>query len=105
MLPLGAPIFHSSVSGGTFLLLVVAAQSMRALPLLHVGMAWPHSLREGATFLVALVFLYALNRAVSAAEQARLSAGRGEPAAARLRRPARGAQSHAKCPLARALAK
>jgi signal transduction histidine kinase len=82
MLPLGAAVFAGSVTGGTFLLLVVAAQSMRVLPLLgtlliglplpllHAGMAWPHSLREGATFLVALVFLFVLNRAIVAAEQA-----------------------------------
>jgi signal transduction histidine kinase len=83
MVPLGALIFSMSVTGGTFVLLVIAAQSIRvlplagslliglALPLLHVGMDWPHSLREGATFLVALVFLYVLSRAILDAERAR----------------------------------
>src|SRR5690349_19740714 len=67
MVPLGAGLFARSITGGTFLLLVVAAQSVRILspvgvlliglplPLLHIGMSWPDSLRESATFLVALV--------------------------------------------------
>jgi signal transduction histidine kinase len=83
MVPMGASLFASSVTGGTFLLLVVAAQGIRVLPpagaflvglpmpLLHATMAWPHSLRESATFLVALVFLYVLSRAILDAERAR----------------------------------
>jgi len=83
MMPMGASLFASSVTGGTFLLLVVAAQGIRVLspagaflvglpmPLLHATMAWPHSLRESATFLVALVFLYVLSRAILDAERAR----------------------------------
>lgn len=82
-LVLGAVIFQQSTLGGTFLLLVVVAQSVRvlprwatvlmgvALPLLHVGMSWLEALREGATFLVALVFLVALTQAMENAEQAR----------------------------------
>jgi signal transduction histidine kinase len=80
---MGASLFHDSVIGGTFLLLVIAAQGIRILtpagallvglpmPLLHSTMAWPHSLRESATFLVALVFLYVLSRAILDAERAR----------------------------------
>jgi signal transduction histidine kinase len=83
MVPMGASLFHDSPTGGTFLLLVIAAQGIRILspagaflvglpmPLLHVTMAWPDSLRESATFLVALVFLYVLSRAILEAEQAR----------------------------------
>jgi signal transduction histidine kinase len=83
MVPMGASLFASSVTGGTFFLLVVAAQAIRVLspagaflvglpmPLLHATMAWPHSLRESATFLVALVFLYVLSRAILDAERAR----------------------------------
>jgi signal transduction histidine kinase len=82
-LPLGAVIFATSTLGGTFLLLVVVAQSVRVLPpwgtlligaplpLLHVGMGWPGILRESSTFLVALVFLVALSRAMVKAERAR----------------------------------
>ncbi len=83
MVPLGAVIFESSSTGGTFLLLAVAAQSMRVLPpfgalliglllpLLHVRMAWPNALRESATLLAALAFLYVLSRAITDAERAR----------------------------------
>lgn len=83
MVPLGASLFDSSPTGGTFFLLVVAAQGIRALspagaflvglpmPLLHITMAWPDSLRESATFLVALLFLYILSRAILDAERAR----------------------------------
>mgnify|MGYP002381836119 CR=1 FL=1 len=82
-LPLGAAIFATSTLGSTFLLLVVVAQSVRVLPpwgtlligaplpLLHVGMGWPDALRESSTFLVALVFLVALSRAMVKAERAR----------------------------------
>lgn len=82
MVPLGAALFQSSTAGGAFLLLAVAAQSMRVLPpvaalliglplpLLHVGMAWPDALREGATLLAALAFLYVLSRAILDAERA-----------------------------------
>src|SRR5689334_8225706 len=53
MVPLGALLFGGSITGGTFLLLAVAAQTIRLLPLpvalliglplplLHIGMAWP----------------------------------------------------------------
>jgi signal transduction histidine kinase len=80
---LGAAIFAASTLGGTFLLLVVVGQSVRVLPpwgtlligaplpLLHVGMDWPHALRESSTFLVALVFLVALSQAMVKAERAR----------------------------------
>jgi signal transduction histidine kinase len=83
MVPMGASLFASSVTGGTFFLLVVAAQAIRVLspagaflvglpmPLLHATMAWPNSLRESSTFLVALVFLYVLSRAILDAERAR----------------------------------
>lgn len=83
-LPLGALIFDTgSVLGGTFLLLVIVGQSVRVLPpwgtlligaplpLLHVGMDWPAALREGGTFLVALVFLVVLSQALLKAERAR----------------------------------
>lgn len=83
MLSFGVGLFAASVLGGTFLLLVVAAQAVRVLPwwgflliglplpLLHAPMAWPYSLREGATFLTALVFLYVQSRAIREAERAR----------------------------------
>jgi DNA-binding CsgD family transcriptional regulator len=82
-LALGVIIFHGSVIGATFLLLVIVGQSVRVLPpwatlligaplpLLHVGMEWPQALREGGTFLVALVFLVALSQAMVKAERAR----------------------------------
>jgi signal transduction histidine kinase len=80
---LGASIFGTSTLGGTFLLLVVVGQSVRVLPtwgtlligaplpLLHAGMGWPRVLRESSAFLVALVFLVALSRAMVKAERAR----------------------------------
>jgi signal transduction histidine kinase len=80
---LGAAVFATSTLGGTFLLLVVVGQSVRVLPtwgtlligaplpLLHAGMGWPRVLRESSTFLVALVFLVALSRAMVKAERAR----------------------------------
>jgi signal transduction histidine kinase len=83
MIPLGAGLFARSPTGGTFLLLVVVAQSIRILPswgvlliglplpLLHATMSWPDSLRESTIFLVALVFLYVLSRAIRDAERAR----------------------------------
>lgn len=83
MIPLGAGLFGRSVSGGTFLLLAVAAQSIRILPpfgalliglplpLLHATMSWPDSLRESVTFLVALIFMYVLSRAILDSERAR----------------------------------
>jgi len=82
-LALGVIIFHGSVIGATFLLLLIVGQSVRVLPpwrtlligaplpLLHVGMEWPQALREGGTFLVALVFLVALSQAMVKAERAR----------------------------------
>jgi signal transduction histidine kinase len=82
-LPLGAAVFATSTLGGTFLLLVVIGQSVRVLPpwgtlligaplpLLHAGMGWPRALRESSTFLVALVFLVALSRAMVKAERDR----------------------------------
>jgi signal transduction histidine kinase len=82
-LPLGALIFGASVIGGTFLLLVIVGQSVRVLPpwgtlligaplpLLHLGMDWPEALREGGTFLLALLFLVALSQALVRAERAR----------------------------------
>jgi signal transduction histidine kinase len=82
-LSLGAAIFQASTLGGTFLLLVIVAQSVRVLPpwgtlligaplpLLHFGMGWPSALREGGTFLVALVFLVGLSQALAHAERAR----------------------------------
>jgi signal transduction histidine kinase len=84
-LPLGAAIFSTSTLGGTFLLLVVVGQSVGVLPpwgtlligaplpLLHVGMDWPHALRESSTFLMALVFLVALSQAMVKAERARVA--------------------------------
>lgn len=83
MVPLGAGLFARSVTGGTFLLLVVAAQSIRILPpwgvlltglpvpLLHATLSWPDSLRDSTIFLVALVFLYVLSRAILDAQRAR----------------------------------
>jgi signal transduction histidine kinase len=80
---LGVVIFDRNTLGGTFLLLVVVGQSVRVLPpwgtlligaplpLLHVSMGWPQALREGGTFLVALVFLVALSQAMVNAERAR----------------------------------
>lgn len=82
-LPLAAAIFPGSTNGSTFLLLVIVAQSVRVLPLwatlligaplplLHAGMDWPHSLRDGGTLLVALVFTVALSQALMSAERAR----------------------------------
>lgn len=83
-LPLGAAIFGGgSVLGGTFLLLVIVGQSVRVLPpwgtlliglplpLLHAGMEWPLALRDGGTFLLALLFLVALSQAMMKAERAR----------------------------------
>jgi signal transduction histidine kinase len=81
-LPLGVVIFDRSTLGGTFLLLVIVGQSIRVLPpwgtlllgaplpLLHASMGWPGALREGGTFLVALIFLVALSRAMVKAERA-----------------------------------
>jgi signal transduction histidine kinase len=80
---LGALIFGASVLGGTFLLLVIVGQSVRVLPpwvtlligaplpLLHLGMDWPDALREGGTFLVALIFLVGFSQAMTNAERAR----------------------------------
>jgi signal transduction histidine kinase len=80
---LGTTIFDRSMLGGTFLLLVIVGQSVRVLPpwatfligaplpLMHAGMDWPHSLREGGTFLVALIFLVGLSQAMVSAERAR----------------------------------
>jgi signal transduction histidine kinase len=80
---LGAVIFQASMLGGTFLLLVIVGQSVLVLPpwgtlligaplpLLHVGMGWPAALREGGTFLVALVFLVGLSQAMVKTERAR----------------------------------
>jgi signal transduction histidine kinase len=82
-LPLGAAIFAGSVLGGTFLLLVIVGQSVRVLPpwgtlligaplpLLHLGMDWPAALREGSTFLVALIFLVGFSQAMRRVERAR----------------------------------
>jgi signal transduction histidine kinase len=82
-LPLGVAVFAGSVLGGTFLLLVIVGQSARVLPpwgtlllgaplpFLHVGMDWPEALREGGTFLVALIFLVGFSQAVVRAERAR----------------------------------
>jgi signal transduction histidine kinase len=82
-LPLGAAIFAGSVLGGTFLLLVIVGQSVRVLPpwgtlligaplpLLHLGMDWPDALREGGTFLVALIFLVGFSQAMASVERAR----------------------------------
>lgn len=75
---LGAAVFSGSIVGGTFLLLVIVGQSVRALPawgtlligaplpLLHLGMAWPDVLRESATFLVAMLFIIRAERARAA---------------------------------------
>jgi signal transduction histidine kinase len=83
-LPLGAAIFGGSVLGGTFLLLAIVAQSVRVLPpwgtlligaplpLLHLGMDWPAALREGGTFLVALIFLVGFSQAMTSVERARM---------------------------------
>lgn len=83
MVPLGAGLFARSPTGGTFPLLVVAAQSIRILPswgvlliglplpLLHATMSWPDSLRESTIFLVALVMVYVLSRTIRDAERAR----------------------------------
>jgi signal transduction histidine kinase len=80
---LGASFFHISVLGATFLLLVIVAQSVRVLPpwgtfligaplpFLHVGMDWPLALREGGTFLVALIFLVGFSQALTSVERAR----------------------------------
>jgi signal transduction histidine kinase len=80
---LGAAIFGRSIVGGTFLLLVIVAQSVRVLPpwgtlllgaplpFLHIGMEWPAGLREGGTFLVALLFLVGFSQAMSNVERAR----------------------------------
>jgi len=79
---LGVAIFMGSVLGGTFLLLVVVGQSVRVLPLwgtllisaplpfLHVGMALPDALRNGGTFLVALIFMIRAERARAALDEA-----------------------------------
>jgi signal transduction histidine kinase len=40
------------------------------LPFLHVGMAWPEALRDGGTFLVALIFMVRAERARAALDQA-----------------------------------
>jgi signal transduction histidine kinase len=91
-LPLGVAIFAGSVLGGTFLLLVIVGQSVRVLPpwvtlligaplpLLHIGMGWPDALREGSTFLVALIFLVGFSQAMSSVERARaeLDAANGQ---------------------------
>jgi signal transduction histidine kinase len=81
-LPLGAAIFGASVIGGTFLLLVIVGQSVRVLPpwgtlligaplpLLHWGMDWAGALREGGTFLVALIFLVGFSQAMTRVERA-----------------------------------
>jgi signal transduction histidine kinase len=81
--PLGAVIFAGSMQGGTFLLSVIVAQSVRVLPpwatfligaplpLFHGGMGWPHAFREGSVFLVSLVFLVGLSQAMVQAERAR----------------------------------
>jgi signal transduction histidine kinase len=85
-------IFAGSVLGGTFLLLVIVGQSVRVLPpwvtlligaplpLLHLGMDWPDALREGGTFLVALIFLVGFSQAMSSVERARaeLDAANGQ---------------------------
>jgi signal transduction histidine kinase len=80
---LGAVVFQASRLGGTFLLLVIVGQSVLVLPpwgtlligtplpFLHVGMDGPAALREGGTFLVALVFLVGLSQAMVKAERAR----------------------------------
>jgi signal transduction histidine kinase len=85
MLPLGAALFGMSPIGGTFLLLGLAAQSIRALPgwaallvcvplpFLHLPMGWPHALREGAVFAAALGFLYVQSRAIRTIERARIA--------------------------------
>src|SRR3954454_5359172 len=82
-LSLGVAIFGGSVLGGTFLLLVIVGQSVRVLPpwatlligaplpLLHLGMEWPDALREGVTFLVALIFLVGFSHAMASVERAR----------------------------------
>jgi signal transduction histidine kinase len=82
-LPLGAAVFGESVVGGTFLLLVIVGQSVRVLPawgtlligaplpLLHWGMDWAGGLREGGTFLVALIFLVGFSQAMTRVERAR----------------------------------
>jgi len=82
-LPLGVAIFAGSVLGGTFLLLVIVGQSVRVLPpwgtlligaplpLLHLGMGWPAALREGGSFLVALLFLVGFSQAMRRVERAR----------------------------------
>jgi signal transduction histidine kinase len=79
---LGVAIFASSVLGSTFLLLVIVGQSVRVLPLwgtllismplpfLHVGMALPDALRNGGTFLVALIFIIRAERARAALDGA-----------------------------------
>jgi len=80
---LGVAIFAGSVLGGTFLLLVIVGQSVRVLPpwgtlligaplpLLHLGMGWPAALREGGSFLVALLFLVGFSQAIRRVERAR----------------------------------
>jgi signal transduction histidine kinase len=80
---LGVAVFGGSMLGGTFLLLVIVAQSVRVLPpwgtlllgaplpLLHLGMDWPAALREGGTFLVALLFLVGFSQAIANVERAR----------------------------------
>ena len=82
-LALGVAIFAQSVLGGTFLLLAVVAQSVRVLPawgtlllgaplpLLHLGMEPMAALREGVTFVVALIFLVGFSQAMSSVERAR----------------------------------
>jgi len=82
-LSLGVAIFAGSMLGGTFLLLVIVGQSVRMLPpwgtlligaplpLLHLGMGWPAALREGASFLVALLFLVGFSQAMRRVERAR----------------------------------
>src|SRR5262245_24116512 len=79
---LGVVIFANSVLGATFLLLVIVGQSVRVLPLwgtllisvplpfLHAGMALPDALRNGGTFLVALIFVIRAERARAAVDEA-----------------------------------
>lgn len=89
-LPLGIAVFlvASGVIGGTFLLLLAIAQAVRVLPLgwvlvlsaplpfLHVGMAWPDMLREGATFFAGLIFVITFSRVVVNEQRARAEAQR-----------------------------
>lgn len=89
-IPLGVTVFLGSggVIGGTFLLLLAIAQAVRVLPLwwvvvlsaplpfLHVGMAWPGVLREGATFLAGLIFVITFSRVVVNEQHARAEAQR-----------------------------